>query len=228
MTVSESTLESPKCATAVLLDNSGSMRYEDLFVQVRRMGLALDDLTRREYPGDWLSFIEFDTFAKLMKVEKIGTLAPKPIILYDPVVRLKADMNDKRVIRSQIPQHFTNLQHALELARKLLVLQEMPKRQIILVTDGLPTAHFEGQYLYLLYPPDVRTTDATLREGELCSRERITINIILLQTWWQTSEDVEFALNLSESANGRVFFVANSSDLDCSKVCEHFKQWREL
>ncbi len=103
---------------------------------------------------------------------------PKPVTLYDPVVRLKADMSDERVSEMQIPPHFTNIQHGLQLARQLLAAQDTPNRQVILITDGLPTAHFEGKDLYLLYPPDPRTEEATLREGQLCRREGITINIV--------------------------------------------------
>ena len=63
----------------------------------------------------------------------------------------------------------------------------------MLITDGLPTAHFEGSMLYLLYPPDPRTEEATLREAMLCAREGITINIFLLSSWNQSQEDVRFA-----------------------------------
>ena len=65
---------------------------------------------------------------------------------------------------------------ALQLARRQLATQDTPNRQIILITDGLPTAHFEEQMLYLLYPPDPRTEAATMREGMACQREGITIN----------------------------------------------------
>ena len=58
------TRNTPKCATAVLMDMSGSMRYDGQYVNVKRMGLALDGLIRREYPGDFLQFIEMYTFAK--------------------------------------------------------------------------------------------------------------------------------------------------------------------
>src|SRR5437899_4562022 len=56
------TRNNPKCATAVILDMSGSMRH-GLFVDVKRMGLALDGLIRKEFPGDFLQFIEMYTFA---------------------------------------------------------------------------------------------------------------------------------------------------------------------
>jgi len=221
------TRNTPKCATAVLLDMSGSMRYDGLYINVKRMGLALDGLIRSEYPGDWLRFIEVYTFAKLRQVSEVITLMPKPVTLYDPVVRLKADMSDERVSEMQIPPHFTNIQHGLQLARQLLAGQDTPNRQIILITDGLPTAHFEGKDLYLLYPPDSRTEEATLREGQLCRREGITINTFLLQSWWQSSEDVKFAQKLSESTTGRVFFTAGK-DLDRYVVWDYVKRRREI
>ncbi len=127
----------------------------------------------------------------------------------------------------QIPPHFTNIQHGLQLARQLLAGQDTPNRQIILITDGLPTAHFEGKDLYLLYPPDPRTEEATLREGQLCRREGITINMFLLQSWWQSSEDVKFAQQLSESTTGRVFFTAGK-DLDRYVVWDYVKRRREI
>ena len=101
--------------------------------------------------------------------------------------------------RCTIPPHFTNIQHGLQLARQFLAAQDTPNRQIILITDGLPTAHFEGKFLYLLYPPDPLTEEATMREGQLCQREGITINIFLLPSWSQSREDVQFAYRLAES-----------------------------
>jgi uncharacterized protein with von Willebrand factor type A (vWA) domain len=221
------TRNSPKCATAVLLDMSGSMRYDGLYINVKRMGLALDGLIRREYPGDWLRFIEIYTFAKLRQAGEVVTLMPKAVTLFDPVVRLKADMSDERVSEMQIPPHFTNIQHGLQIARQLLAAQDTPNRQVILITDGLPTAHFEGKDLYLLYPPDARTEEATIREGQLCRREGITINTFLLQSWWQSSEDVKFAQKLSESTSGRVFFTAGK-DLDRYVVWDYVKRRREI
>ena len=55
------TRNTPKCATVVLMDMSGSMRYGGLYVHVKRMALALDGLIRREYPGDYLQFVEMYT-----------------------------------------------------------------------------------------------------------------------------------------------------------------------
>ncbi len=71
------------------------MRYDGLYVNVKRMGLALDGLIRSEYPGDFLQFIEMYTFAKPRHSGEIAALMPKPVTIYDPVVRLKADMSDR-------------------------------------------------------------------------------------------------------------------------------------
>lgn len=221
------TRNTPKCASVVLLDMSGSMRYDGLYVHVKRMGLALEGLIRREYPGDFLQFMEIFTFAKLRRAGEIVSLLPKPVTLGEPVVRLRADMSDEHMSELRIPPHFTNIQHGLQLARQVLSVQDTPNRQAILITDGLPTAHFEGQHLYLLYPPDRRTEDATMREGHLCHREGITINVFLLQSWWQSREDVQFAYRLAEATAGRVFFTAGK-DLDRYVVWDYVKRRREI
>ena len=200
------TRNTPKCATAVLLDMSGSMRYGGQYVDGKRMALALDGLIRKEFPGDFLQFIELYTFAKPRHFSEVAALMPKPVTLYDPVVRLKVDMSDPNVSELQVPPHFTNIQHGLRLGRHFLANQDTPNRQIILITDGLPTAHFEEQILYLLYPPDGKTEQATLREAQLCAREGIVINIFLLSTWSQTREDIQFAYRMAEDTRGRVFF----------------------
>lgn len=217
------TRNNPKCATAVLLDMSGSMRYDAQYVNVKRMGLALDGLIKSEYPGDFLQFIEMYTFAKPRHISEIAELMPKPVTLYDPVVRLKVDMSDPTISELQLPPHFTNIQHALQMGRQFLAAQDTPNRQIVLITDGLPTAHFEGKWLYLLYPPEPRTEEATLREGQLCAREGITINIFLLQSWNQSEEDVRFAYRLAESTRGRVFFTAGR-ELDRFVVWDYIKR----
>ncbi len=221
------TRNTPKCATVVLMDMSGSMRYGGLYVNVKRMGLALDGLIRREYPGDFLQFIEMYTFAKPRPSGDIVHLMPKPVTINDPWVALKADMSREDISEMHVPPHFTNIQHGLQLARKFLSVQDTPNRQVILITDGLPTAHFEGHVLYLLYPPDPRTELATLREGQLCRREGITINLFLLQSWSQSLEDVRFAHKLAESTKGRVFFTAGK-DLDRYVVWDYVNRRRAI
>lgn len=221
------TRNNPKCATAVLLDMSGSMRYDGQYINVKRMGMALDGLIRSEYPGDFLQFIELYTFAKPRHVSEIPMLMPKPVTLYDPVVKLRVDMSDPRNSELLVPPHFTNIQHGLQMARKFLSVQDTPNRQVILITDGLPTAHFEGEWLYLLYPPRTETETATMREGQLCAREGITINIFLLNSWNQTREDVQFAYRLVESTKGRVFFTAGR-ELDRYVVWDYIKRRKQI
>jgi uncharacterized protein with von Willebrand factor type A (vWA) domain len=221
------TRNNPKCATAVLLDMSGSMRYDAQYVNVKRMGLALDGLIRTEYPGDFLQFVEMYTFAKPRHVSEVAALMPKPVTVYDPVVRWHFDMSDPKVSEVLLPPHFTNIQHALRLGRQFLSVQDTPNRQIVLITDGLPTAHFEGSVLHLRYPPDRRTEEATLREGQLCAREGITINIFLLNTWNQTEDDVRFAYRLAESTRGRVFFTAGR-ELDRYVVWDYLKRRKQI
>src|SRR5205085_3768607 len=115
----------PKAATCVLLDMSGSMRH-GLYVNVKRMGLALDGLIRSEYPGDYLQFVEMYTFAKPRPVSEIAGLMPKPVTIHDYVVRLKADMSKPERSEFDIPWHFTNIQHALQTARRFLTNQDTP------------------------------------------------------------------------------------------------------
>src|SRR5262249_9376031 len=76
----------PKAATCVLLDMSGSMRYDAQYVNVKRMGLALDGLIRSEYPGDFLHFVEMYTFAKPRHVSEVPHLMPKPVTIFNPTV----------------------------------------------------------------------------------------------------------------------------------------------
>ncbi len=221
------TRNNPKCATCVLMDMSGSMRYDGQYINVKRMALALEGLIRSEYPGDYVQFIEMFSFAKTVERGRIVELMPKPVTVFDPVVRLRADMSRDDISEHQIPPHFTNIQHALSTARRLLSTQDTPNRQVMLITDGLPTAHFEGEMLYLLYPPDPQTESATLREGQLCMREGITINLFLLPSWSQTEEDVRFAYRLAESTKGRVFFTAGR-DLDRYVLWDYLKRHREI
>ncbi len=221
------TRNNPKCATVVIMDLSGSMRYDGQYINVKRMALALDGLIKKEYPGDFLRFIEMYTFAKLRTAGEIAALMPKIPTIHDPQVRLKADMSREDLSELHIPAHFTNIQHSLQMARRLLVNQNSINRQIVLITDGLPTAHFEGSELYMLYPPDIRTEQATLREGMLCRRDNITINMFLVPSISQSEEDIRFSYRLAESTKGRVFFTAGR-DLDRFVVWDYVHRRREI
>jgi uncharacterized protein with von Willebrand factor type A (vWA) domain len=217
----------PKCATAVVMDMSGSMRYDGQYINVKRMALALQGLIQSEYPGDFLRFIEMYTFAKLRAPGEIIDMMPKPVTIHDPWVQLRADMSDPDLSEHEIHPHFTNIQHALQLARQNLVSCDTPNRQIVLITDGLPTAHFEGEQLYMLYPPDPRTEMATMREGAICQKEGITINIFLIPSWSQSEEDIRFAHRLAEGTKGRVFFTSGR-DLDRFVLWDYVQNRRDI
>jgi uncharacterized protein with von Willebrand factor type A (vWA) domain len=221
------TRNSPKCATTVVLDMSGSMRYGGLYVNVKRMALALQGLVQKEYPGDFLQFIEMFSFAKPRPTGEIVRLLPKPVTIFDSVVRLRADMADPAISESDVPPHFTNIQHALQISRQHLARQDTPNKQVIIITDGLPTAHFEGSQLFLLYPPHPRTEEATIREAQACRREGITVNVFLLSGWSQSREDIQFAYRLAETAKGRVFFTAGK-DLDRFVVWDYVSRRRSI
>ncbi len=217
----------PKCATAVIMDMSGSMRYDGQYMNVKRMALALQGLIQSEYPGDFLRFIEMATFAKVRASGEIIELMPKPVTIHDPWVRLKADMSDPEISEQQIHPHFTNIQHSLHLARQNLANCDTPNRQIVLITDGLPTAHFEDQFLFMLYPPDPQTEAATMREAALCQKEGITINIFLIPSWSQSEEDVRFAHRLAATTKGRVFFTSGK-DLDRFVLWDYVQNRRDI
>jgi uncharacterized protein with von Willebrand factor type A (vWA) domain len=167
------------------------------------------------------------TFARLVPPGQIIELMPKPVTIYDPWVRLRADMSRDDISEQQIHPHFTNIQHALRLARQNLATVDTANKQIILITDGLPTAHFEESMLYMLYPPDVKTEQATMREGALCHRDGIVINMFLVPSWSQSEEDIRFAYRLAEDTRGRVFFTAGK-DLDRCVVWDYIDRKREI
>ena len=86
---------------------------------------------------------------------------PKPVTIYDYQVRLKVPLSQL----DKAPQHFTNLHMGLQLARRILRKRSSENKQIFIITDGQPTAHVEGDFAWLLYPPDPRSTVATLKEA---------------------------------------------------------------
>jgi uncharacterized protein with von Willebrand factor type A (vWA) domain len=221
------TRNNPKCATVIIMDMSGSMRYDGQYINVKRMALAMDGLIRSQYPGDFLGFIEMSTFGKVRQAGEILSLMPKPVTLFDPFVQLKYDMGRPEASEHMVHQHFTNIQHSLSLARRLLANQATPNRQIVLITDGLPTAHFEDRMLYMLYPPHPQTETMTLREGHRCRDEGITINLFMIPSWSQSDEDIKFAHRLTQQTGGRVFFNAGN-DLDRFVVWDYIKRKREI
>lgn len=229
------TRNTPKCATCIVMDMSGSMRQMGQYISCKRMALAMEALIRTEYPGDFMRFIEMYSLARLVPAAEIVRLMPKPVFMRDPVVRLRVNLSDPELAEGMLPPHFTNIQRALSMSRQVLAGQDTPNKQIFLITDGLPTAHIEAgtgkdagkQFLYLLYPPDPLTEQATMREAIACKREGITINIFLMPSWSQTEEDIAFAHRIGEQSGGRVVFTGGR-DLDRFVLWDYVSNRRRI
>ncbi|MGA2838372.1 MAG: hypothetical protein ABSF84_17430 [Acidimicrobiales bacterium] len=149
-----------RSATVLLLDLSLSMPMRDNFVPAKKMAMALHTLITSRFPRDYLGLVGFSEVAREIEAEDL------PTVSWDYV-------------------YGTNLQHGLILARKLLAHQQGTK-QIILVTDGEPTAHivhYDGGLGYDVefnYPPRPETLELTLAEVMRCTKAGITINTFLL------------------------------------------------
>lgn len=158
------------CATVVLLDMSGSMSRYGKFGAAKKVAMALSALIRSQYQGDFLQTIGFYTYASPLNERELLGSAPKPVSLFDPQVRLRISLDKPPRF---VPEHFTNIHAGLQFARRLLRRQPAQNRQILLITDGEPTAHVSGRDLLLIYPPSEQTALATLAEAQRCAREGI-------------------------------------------------------
>ena len=149
-----------RTATVLLLDLSLSMPMRDNFVPAKKMAMALHSLITTRFPRDYLGLVGFSEVARVIEPEDL------PTVSWDYV-------------------YGTNLQHGLILARKMLAHQPGTK-QIVLVTDGEPTAHIipdhtgVGYDVFFNYPPIPETLEVTLAEVMRCTRSNITINTFLL------------------------------------------------
>lgn len=199
-------------AVVMLIDQSGSMSRYGRFYNAKKLALALDALIRTEYPEDKLYFVCFSTFAKQIPIGAIPELAPKPVSIMGGAVNMRIDFSkevDQRS-RDMIPEHFTNLQKGLELARVLLANSDTKNRSILLITDGAPTAFYEDSFLYLTYPPNERTYQRTLREVKAVTDENITINTFMMGNEYDTGYfgEGEFLEKMHRVNKGRLIYPA--------------------
>jgi uncharacterized protein with von Willebrand factor type A (vWA) domain len=165
------------CATVVLIDMSGSMSRFGKYATTKKIALALQAMVRAQYPQDSLQMIGFYTLAsKLTERELLGS-APKPVGLYDSRVHLRLSLD--AALPRQV-QHFTNIDAGLRLARAHLGRSGAGNKQIIVITDGEPTAHVEGREVVLIYPPSEKTARATLTEARRCAQADIRISSFAL------------------------------------------------
>ncbi|MDO8506827.1 MAG: VWA domain-containing protein [Candidatus Limnocylindria bacterium] len=169
-------------ATAILVDVSRSMLFRGCFLAAKKVTLALDSLIRTSFPKDDLYIVGFSALAQELKPADLPGLTWNEYI------------------------YGTNMQHAFSTARGLLSRSRGKNKQIILITDGEPTAHFEvgDPEPRFNYPPTKRTFEETLREVVRCTREQITINTFMLARGHYL---VDFVNQMSKINSGRAFYV---------------------
>jgi Ca-activated chloride channel homolog len=165
------------CATVVLIDMSGSMLRYGKYGAAKRVAMALQALVRSRYQSDFLQIVGFYTYATPLTEKELLFSAPKPVSIYDPQVRLRISLDHPPRF---VPEHFTNIHAGLQFARRILQRQPAQNRQIIVITDGEPTAHVEGREIVLVYPPAEKTSRITLSEARRCAAEGIEVSSFAL------------------------------------------------
>jgi uncharacterized protein with von Willebrand factor type A (vWA) domain len=167
-----------RSSTVLLLDVSLSMPMRDNFLSAKKVAMALHALITTKFPRDYFGLVSFGRVAREVKPELL------PEMSWDF-------------------EWGTNMQHAFMLARKQLA-REGGTKQIIMVTDGEPTAHIEGGEAYFQYPPSPVTIEETLKEVMRCTREGIRINTFMLDESYYLRSFVERMMRMNK---GRAFFT---------------------
>ncbi|MGZ0215691.1 MAG: hypothetical protein ACKVKP_06510 [Acidimicrobiales bacterium] len=168
-----------RASTVLMLDLSMSMPMRDNFLPAKKVASALQSLITSKYPRDYLGLVGFAESAFEFKASQL------PEVSWDYA-------------------QGTNMQHGFMIARRLLSKQSGSK-QIIMITDGEPTAHIgPNGYPYFNYPPVQETVDATLKEVIRATREDIRINIFMLDP---NSHLRSFVEKMTQMNGGRAFFT---------------------
>jgi uncharacterized protein with von Willebrand factor type A (vWA) domain len=199
------------CSTVVLLDMSGSMMRYGRFHSAKKVAMAMQSLVRSQFPQDTIDFIGFYSGATRIPEFALPLTSPKPVTIYDYQVRLKVPIDKLE----RAPQHFTNLHMGLQLARRILKKRQSENKQLFIITDGQPTAHVEGNMVYLLYPPDPRSTVATLKEAHLAVREGCRVSTFaLIEDYWGM-DWVGFVDQLTKLTKGVAFYTSSGELASC-------------
>ena len=169
-----------QCSTVLMLDMSWSMPMRGNFFAAKKVALALDALIRTQFPRDNLYIVGFSDYAREIKKEQL------PYINWNEYV------------------YGTNMHHGFILSRQLLAKHRSGTKQIIMVTDGEPTAHLERGVAYFDYPPDPRTLQLTLLEAKRCAQEGIVINTFMLD---RDPYIMRFIDLLTKTNRGRAFYT---------------------
>ncbi len=166
--------------TVLMVDLSWSMALRGSFQAAKKVALALQNLIKAQYPKDSLYIIGFSAYARELKPQEL------------PYVRW-----DESVLG-------TNMHHALLLAERLLAKHRVGSRQILMISDGEPTAHLEHGRSQFSYPPSPVTIRETLKAVKRVSQQDITINTFMLDRNYYLKE---FVNQLAKINGGRVFYT---------------------
>ncbi|MDP6607412.1 MAG: VWA domain-containing protein [Dehalococcoidia bacterium] len=167
-------------ATVLMVDLSWSMALRGSFQAAKKVALALHNLITAQYPRDSLYVIGFSALARELKSHEL------------PYVRW-----DESVLG-------TNMHHALMMAERMLAKHSGGTRQIIMISDGEPTAHLERGRSQFAYPPSPITIRETLKAVKRCTQKDITINTFMLDRNYYLKE---FVNQLAKINGGRVFYT---------------------
>jgi uncharacterized protein with von Willebrand factor type A (vWA) domain len=199
-----------KSSTVILLDMSGSMARSMRFYNAKKVTMAMDSLIRNEYKDEKLTVVGFGSTAKIFPITQIPTLQPYPVTIFNPYIKLKFDFATmkKEEIENKVPQYFTNLQKGLNMARQALSSKQTKNKQIFLITDGAPTAHFKGSVLHINYPPAPSDFEEALTEVKACAEDGIVINTFLLTSEWDMNYfgEKSFIQQFAKMSQGRIFY----------------------
>ncbi|HEX8100163.1 MAG TPA: hypothetical protein VF660_08180 [Actinomycetota bacterium] len=169
-----------EAATALLLDLSFSMPLRGHWIPAKKMALALHALIEGRYPRDSLYMIGFSDYARRMQPEDLTSAGWERV-------------------------YGTNMQHAFNLAGRLLAQHPRATKQVIMVTDGEPTAHLEGEEVFFSWPPVPETIQRTLTEAMRLAKAGVTINVFMLE---DSPGLARFMERLARLTSGRVFQTA--------------------
>jgi uncharacterized protein with von Willebrand factor type A (vWA) domain len=196
----ERTEQLVRSSTVLMLDLSLSMPMRDNFLAAKKVAMALHSLISTQFPRDYLGLVGFSEVAREIRPRDL------PEVSWDFV-------------------YGTNMQHGFQISRRLLARQAGTK-QIIMITDGEPTAHFEPGMPepFFSYPPVRETVDATLREVVRCTRDGIRINTFMLDPNGHLRTFVEKLTRLNK---GRAFFTSPETLGDYVLV-DFIEQKREM
>ena len=168
-------------ATAMLVDLSWSMALRGSFQSAKKVALALHNLITSQYPRDSFYIIGFAAYARELKAHDL------PFLQWDEYLL------------------GTNMQHALLLAERLLAKHDASTKQVIMISDGEPTAHLEKGQAQFAYPPTAATIRETYKAVKRCTQKGIAINTFMLDANQYLKE---FMDDIARINGGRVFYTS--------------------